>query len=744
MAAMVALGVVHQADPVLDLEYSAVTLERLIGDVSAKTGETLVVDDPLKGEIVSLRLKGMASSKFKERLADTVYGKWVEKSDGLTFVLDKGRIEDLRKAEDRAVTQRIREAKESIRKVLNGTYDFGELDEESQEYLDSMAERFSQPSFQLWALGALQIPDSVLAGMTDGKRTVYSTHPLRGQGQLNAAGMVPIITGLIAELNQEIEESNKAFEDISDQDYEGEYAVYSRLMKERMAKHFPRPRLEGAPAKVIVTLTGERELGSGHYYAMPMVELRVLGRDGRVMVMASDSLEAVADIVEELKLVREYEETEEDQPVEVDQSPMLKIAPEVLDYLATLDSMSYSELDREATDQARQMRLKPTEYEPLDWAVGKALLSSCLQVDRQYISLIEDYDFEDVLWMIGSGGLRASWLDTYFIPDSGEAEEPLVIDGISILRPQYPDGIGKRRISRSDIELLATTQAQRYVLPLDMFSDFAAKYPDANDFSLVTSYWDDWQSSGLLKSAFRVEDSWEKFVLWGSLSEPQRNRLRGGGTVMAPDLSIGAKRVLENSMYLDVIAPGSLADMSISPGWSAYGSVLLDRQASFYDNFLEPSEFTAGGLPRYAYLQASVRKGDYLIPVGIDGKLQDGSFPITLEEMALIRLVMEGQETLPENGIPIEQFIAGDHSDILLGFFVAPQTGVKFSYVDRGYPDLANVFGKDDFPEDLGERLLAAWEAMNASEEIELIRAYIKMMQSWDMDDEEEVIKPLD
>ncbi len=767
VAAMVVFGFGIQQDSKLVLDEPGIQLPELVAKIAAANGESLSVSPELSNEVFAVWQKEIGANELKTKLADIAYAKWSVRSTGQVLIPDVERINKIESDWNIRLSKSVTKSKEYIRLGLAKRLAIPKIVEEDYSWVH---ERFDDPSANLWAQIALQIPDSVYTGLSENERAVFSTIPNRMQKALNASSYGSIVSQWVKTYNEGIENN----EEIDDSEYPPEYREYLALMKELEMDFTPKPVKE-APYKILAVVSGAYPSIDERYTSTPNLQITVYGKSGKTLVSYEDSL---GSLLETMKGVEEYaknkplydQQDEEGGPEDEYQDPYaseprLPISNEAWMMIQAVKSQ-YNGKEQIVPNGVSEMFSLPTQFEPLRYLLGESYVAMAKHYDRGLIALLSDDDARNLSYEATADGVRAGFaLDMllrreiysdyeggplYASIDQSQSAPATQTEVRSGQRkfevpagpfevgPRDPRGYWESRVKRSDLEELVGIYKQDLLPSLDTLASFAARNPKAPYNSIREIVLLPFSGPGY--SLWGTSNEWESLVFWGLLGKGNQATLRRGGQVPFSGLSKEAQKHISENLFGLYSVIGPLDKQRRKP---AYLNQNFFGEESYYrvgmDLDSEPTELMPNGLPANGYLQGYVTNEPYVVQLGSSSKPNSYlSIPMNASEIAFSKAMydMAGAESDIQPG-HFNRLALGQRSAIELAIVVAPGTGQVMQLMDEKGPDISKTFSMLSLPGDFGRLVAEEEKKMNESAQMKLMKAMYKMNGSY-----REPIKP--
>lgn len=747
-ALMLAIGLESPGAGQVSFESSAVRLPDFVKVIGEATEESLVVGPELRNEVLVVSLKDSVGAELKAKLADILLAKWINQSEGLTLVPDVDRIKRDAQAKKTVTANLIKQSKALLRDALNGKL---QVPKESEEDYGWIKESLNEPDARIWALAALQIPDSVYLGLDEGDEAAFSTTPNRSQRQLNGSGMAPLLDNWVKRQNDSIEEARKASMEEGDGEEEQIYRDYAKLLRETYGDKLFGTPITSSPAKVIATAEGAYDSGDPEFPGSPQVRITVYGANGQPIMGYQSSLDMIyrqlKDMEEYQKYRREHPEGEEEgggEGGEQEPQPQEKFFPVPKETLKLLSDVKpdYSDNRRPMDEAIADMLRHPADKEPLGYLVGDVVLAWAKHTSKQVLAVLVDDDVTVMSNSVAPQGIAESTIEyllTGYGRDSMEEWGSVIVG-----RPNTPNArFWEERINRADLQELLGVYERDYIPSLDVLAAFAARNPDAEYNGVYELATQTYRST--MWGVFGNSNAWDDLVLWGLLSDSQRSALRTGGRVRIAELNKAAQERLVHRLVHGYATLGSLDDQTRKPVWESMESMYFgegEDEGGMSGGRVEPTELMPEGLPPAGYLEARSTREKYIVQLGPSGKMSDVlSMPMSAPEAAFMKVSYElqGGENSPITVDSFNNMVMGDRTYLDLMIVVAPQMGTVVGLMDEKAPNLANKFTLRNPPSDFSAEMAAALVKLEQSNGMKLMRM---MMQMYGNDGGRGVIKP--
>jgi hypothetical protein len=629
------------------------TAGRLLKDLSAQTGQTLLTSPVTDGEVLAIRLHETPVREAMEKIAWAVGGSW--KQEGETFRLVRT-SEDVRAEQARERNRLIEAFRKALARRQEGLAKVGEFDAKQAERMakDAAAaiERFNpesaDPSF--WRFTnrlAEQSPvgramtrilsrvvPADLADLPKGIKIVYSTNPTRTQRRLTSE-VKPVIATLQREQGLWVDAMTR---------FNVKNPVVGNSAYLMNGIHGADRPIDSI-GKVLLVVVRSSFSGVARF------ELLIADPKGKIVARSEASLGPTYD--DYMKIA--------DVPENDVKVPRPKDA-------AALASRAESDGKDGIPDDLRQRLLRPEENEPMGIVFGNWLVALGEAKRVNLVTSISDTSFYSF-----SGGLKEVPA-TQMVRLLGTDYETQETSGWIAVRPGAAVSARALRVDRRTLGPYLRRRAEPTPLTVEEQAMWAVRLPVDDDARLTTGLVNLVSSD---EARFQYVDP-RQLRLIGLLTKAQRTAARQGGLPLG-SLTPEQSRLLQEMVY------GERGRLDYN-GRSAVESELYNEGI-----LKEPTESLPNGIPADGQLviDEQVEEVAFTAPSG-DGQYRKGSQGYSAEEMGAQQFRQSRPDLFPgEDGpgwkVDFRRLRLGKRTRYAVQIQFTPNLTMHYRLEDRAY-----------------------------------------------------------
>lgn len=605
----------------------AASAPALIAEIAQQTKLKLEVSPTLSNEVLLVSVQDGRVGDVLARIATAATATWQPMEGGYRLVADRAE-RNIQAQTERA--RKLQLVQDQVRKAMKAKADAAKAKAQRQNgqspangKTDDIEEGIAEFMGTSTVDEFLPMVDlAALAGMEEGDRIVFSTMPTGMQRPLKG-NVVPIVAKWVNDHNQ----TAKTMAGSMDEMPEETKAFMSGPIGDRI-KRMSRP-IQGSPAKLLLVASRGSMPFLGEMGLDVRLELRAYGRDGKLMLEESGSLDT--------SLLARFAELATKKPTaqNATRETLIEYSPLAKEYLGlrNLDvaggAMSGAMSNGlKFSPELRERLFSPDKYEPLGLIPGEALVALANARRKPLVASLPDSSapglfsntapksIEEMERSLGGDGALKVVPDATFL----------------VVRASEPEAARRMRVDRGALAGLLKAVVDHEVPTLDELASFATRAPEptSNPVELGSLMF---FAPGVFGSMSGLV-SWDALRLYGSLGPTQRTVLETGGRLPIGSLSSTGLEALRRMIYganATLVPEGSesgATDMITMAMQMAMGGGGGDLRE-------EPTEAAPRGLPANGYLVAAVSNDPLLRPITASGS---SFYSLGTDELAMFKM----------------------------------------------------------------------------------------------------------
>lgn len=675
-------------------------LEVLAAELTQQTGVPIRVDREVANEVVVVQVRDVALSELLLRIASVTASEAARDAQGnpqlrlsREVARRQQREELVRRIVDIRASQRQWEEELAQKAVSQVTREFtpGQdlMRPAGRQY---WADAFSPLGRAMMRLTLLVRPE-VLAGLQDGDRVVFSTHPNRMQQALDpraASVIADFVREHQAELRREAEVERSPEE-------QREIEMAHRLGVRRE----PNPMTEPVAEALLIATAGVGVRTTGHESIQ--IEMRLYDAAGNVMIAGLTRF-LYPPVPMGVAVLRPPEQTDPD-PVSSRAIQLSPLAAEMRQYHRRVRGQPAPQPSPALIEAFR----RPDLVDPHALVTSEATMAVAAARGLQLVANFPD-TFGDTTIVISSpdGPMGAPHSPEAGLTVGGwerrlAAAEGLTTtrqDGWMLIQPLDPTEARENRTNRPALAQLIRAVEQHGTVRLVDLAEYAARHPRPVVDSVAAGYFSFWGVR--LNTMTQGQTDWNLLRLYGLLTEGQRRLLINGGQIMFATLDQNQRQVLNRLLFrydarfepLQAAEGGQVGIVELMAGW---GGAIEHR--SYRD---EPTELMPNGLPRDGLISVELNQTHLLQPVYSEGTATREMGNVGLEEFVLMETFRQaamaaGDQQAVASFPAITRAKIGTRQELRLTFHVTRETVMRGTLFDDAMPrdarpvDMANL-----------------------------------------------------
>lgn len=681
-------------DAMLTMDFPAGSIEAALKQIAEKSGVALTVAPQMKTPVVVVNVKDVKVKDVLTRLAKVTSGDWIKSEDAIRLVSDGAQQRKEQNEERKTKLEQIQKAVKDLAGRFDPSKrpktDDGGSDADVQEALQmAMAMGSGDASSKAISRILTQLDLSILAGIEQGQRVVFSTNPNLMQRALpNNLG--PVFSELIADHNKNVASRP--------QEIAGDDTEEMRQLQEFYQSLFgggssDKPVNE-RPAKALF-IVGSREIGFGLE-----AELRLYGSSGKVLLTGNTVLPI--DNSGYLQEAIAFGQTVADQAAgkgapAADDKP-LEISAEAKELRGFFGSMTGGGMDRQLSQPLMDKLIRPDLFDPLSFGAGETLRAAAIAKGVNLVANLPD-ESESMFAMFAGAGAATmnATLDAF---SKGDTKSEMK-DGWLTVWPARAETARVRRQDRVALAKLIGASRAKGFAALDDIAAYSLTSRPPTDTPVAMSYLMLFASNAMQSGMDGMVD-WNMLRFYATLGLSQRQSLAGG----AP-LPFGALIPTQRN-HVVALSFGTEAQLEVEgvgPQQERTGFMKLITQfmpVQTGDYREEPTESMPNGLPGAGTVKLSVANSIIGKPVG-GGAIGQMMATIGADELALFKYFTEDPKMaqLGEMMPKLDGLKLGSRRSYTFTFTVAPGVTIKKTLNDDSVDRNAPVTKMEDLPADL-------------------------------------------
>jgi hypothetical protein len=551
-----------------------------------------------------------------------------------------------------------------------------------------------------------RITANTLAGIPEGGRMVFSSHPTRMQTAINF-NLGPLVLNLVEQHNKNVEAMREAEANRPPKTKEEE-------QMEAWAKSFGfdrKPELIKGNASKLLLVASRTPMMEGINLQLKLFDDQgYVATTGNQMIMVGEGM--FGGFTEMMPgATKPAPAPAGDKPIKFSARTQ-----SMIDFFKTMSNpMMVSKADS-MNKELREVLLRPDLHEPLSFIHGEAVLAVAKEKNLQLVASLPDEMMSFFGMMVegvmgGSGYTINAYLKRL---ENGEQTKAENKDGWLTIVPTKPAENRRIRADRVALANFINMAQEKGVPSLDDYAAYALKSeppmesPGSMMYLMLFA-------PNTIQQGFGGMTNWDMLRFYGSLSIAQKQNLQTGGqisfgTLNQQQANLVRKMVFGANARLQVL-DGKAEKTSDNPFLDMARAFMPGDSRGLQD---EPTEVMPNGLPGNGYVVMNLDKG-YFTTVPSDQAAAPSSMfgALGADEMAMLKYFREDPQFSAFSGFmpAMDKFKVGDRETLNFQFFVASNTVVKETLKNDRMSKDAKVVAYAQLPAELRERIEKRVEA---------------------------------